>query len=86
MAKKKQPAAPYLRQEFPKWKYARSGQSVIVQNPEQEAALEGDWRDHPNDFQNDLESEVAAEPANGEQSAPEPPPEVEPARRQRRHK
>jgi hypothetical protein len=31
--------------EFPKWKVSASGQSVIVQNADEEAALEGAWFD-----------------------------------------
>jgi hypothetical protein len=41
----------------PKWKYA-VGQAVIVQNEEEEAALEGEWFDLPEQLEKHLEEKA----------------------------
>ena len=39
----------YIEKSYPKIKFSTSGDTVIVNNPEEEAALEGTWTDTPTD-------------------------------------
>lgn len=38
-------AATYQRQEFPKWKYHRSKDPVLIKSAEEEASLGAEWKD-----------------------------------------
>lgn len=39
-----------MAEEYPKWMYSKDQGSVLVENPEQAAALKGDWHDSPAEF------------------------------------
>jgi hypothetical protein len=39
----------YQHKDYPKMKFSTSGETVVVNNPEEEAALEGTWTDTPTD-------------------------------------
>lgn len=53
-------AATYQRQEFPKWKYHRAKDPVLVKSAEEEASLGAEWKD-----------ERVPREANGEAIEPE---------------
>ena len=53
-------AATYQRQEFPKWKYHRAKDPVLVKSAEEEASLGAEWKD-----------ERVPREANGEAREPE---------------
>lgn len=56
--------------EFPKWKYHRTKSPVVVNNPEQEAALGEGWADHPNAFVGPPPAEPASESPAAEPEIP----------------
>jgi hypothetical protein len=39
----------YIKKDYPKMKFSTSGETVVVNTPEEEAALEGTWTDTPTD-------------------------------------
>jgi hypothetical protein len=56
--------------QYPKWKYHRTKEPVIVHDPEQEAALGPGWYESPADVEREAEPE--AEPVSKIEPVPGP--------------
>ena len=48
----------YIHKDYPKIKFSTSGDTVIVNSPEEEAALEGTWTDTPTDPSSPIDQNV----------------------------
>jgi hypothetical protein len=70
LARAQEAPKPYEHQPYPSWRYHRSGESKIINTPEEHDALvaEGDWSDTPATFVEPA-AEQAADPA---EQTPEP--------------
>jgi len=63
--------------QYPKWKYHRTKEPVIVHDPEQEAALGPGWYESPADAEREAERETEREAEPVSKIEPVPGPTVQ---------